>query len=171
MTRVLRVGLLSLLLLCGVATPSRSASVTSGSLRVQFAVPPGWTAASRPPQPLLSLYQPKGGGNFPHLAVTEGEAGSADEALEKVRGALPRFFAEQGIQGARVLAAPRAVQGPSRVEFAYAGRLGEVACDWFQVVLPGKDSGLVFTFAFPRGTLEHWRSALDAFGRSLRVGS
>lgn len=165
-----RIGPLVLLLLVAWSSPGAAASVTAGALRVEFDPPPGWTAGARPPPSLLALYKPKGAGTFPHLAVTEGEGGTAAEAVEHLRVALPRFFEEQGIEGAQVLLAPRAARGPDRAELAYAGTLGEVACDWFQLVVPGKGSGVVFTFALPRGTLAHWRGAIDDFARSLRVG-
>jgi len=169
LSRFSRTGLIVLLLL-GAASPSVAASVTVGGLRVEFAAPPGWTAGARPPSSLLALYKPKSAGTFAHLAVTEGEGGTAAGALEHLRAALPRFLGEQGIEGAQVLLAPRMAPGPDRVELAYAGTLGEVACDWFQVVVPSKGAGVVFTFALPRGTLAHWRGAIDDFARGLRVG-
>lgn len=166
----MRAGLTALLLLGATATRSPAAWVNAGDLRVEFAPPAGWVVSSSPPQPLLALYKPASVGNFPHLAVTEGEAGAVAGTLERLRRSLPAFFEEQGIEGARILLGPRAARGPDRVELAYAGQLGEVTCDWFQVVVPGRSSGAVFTFALPRGTLAHWRGAIDAFSRSLRVG-
>jgi hypothetical protein len=168
LSRFGRIGLVVLLVL-GAASPSLAASVTAGGLRVEFAAPPGWIAGARPPPSLLALYKPKSAGTFPHLAVTEGEAGTAAGALEHLRAALPRFLGEQGIEGPQVLLAPRTARGPDRVELAYAGTLGEVACDWFQVVVPSKGAGVIFTFALPRGTLPHWRGAIDDFARSLQV--
>lgn len=162
-------GALVAVALASAPGPARAAWVASGDLRVRFSPPGGWVEV-RAPAPLLALYRPKGGGTFPHLAVSEGEAGSAADAAARLSRGLSAFFLEQGITDARVLIAPREGRSPDRVELAYSGRLGEAACDWFQVVLPGARSGLVFTVALPRGTLAHRRDDIDAFVRSLRSG-
>lgn len=167
MTRRLGAALAAAALLVAPA-PGRAASAASGALKVEFAAPRGW-GADRAPAPLLALYRPKGGGTFPHLAVSEGESGSAPELAARLGAGLTAFFGEQGITEARVLLAPRPGRSPDRVELAYSGRLGEAACDWYQVLVPGPRSGLVFTIALPRGTLVHRQGDVDAFVRSLRI--
>ncbi|MBI5014638.1 MAG: hypothetical protein HZB55_04000 [Deltaproteobacteria bacterium] len=170
MSHFFRAVLLALLVVGGTGTAAPAAAVAVRGLSVDFAPPPGWVPPTVGPGSVLGLYRPVGVGAFPHLVVTEGEAGTVADTLWNLGRALPQFFQEQGIEEPRLLRAPRAAERPDRVELAYSGRLGEVACDWFQLVLPGKTSGLIFTFALPSGTLGHWQGAIDAFTQSLRVG-
>jgi len=157
--------------LVGHGVAVRAEAVVVGGRQIFFSPPSKWEPSTRPPEGLLAFFKPPGARDFPHLAVSDVEGGDARTTLSLVRRSLPALYGELGVDNPRPLLSPTIVtgSGPARVDFSFSGEIGGRAFDWYQCIVSGAASGAMFTFAFPRGTLESWRPALEEFFRSLRV--